>query len=163
MIERENGWWSWPDEDNCTDYLKKPRKYLKTAPIKVYTPETKEVKAVAEKQLYEIDNGSITKIYGHKLAVNSLGEWVMEIKGTGQVISVDKKNVSEVTPYSIRVQFNTNGQTYEYLDEKRQFEPGEFYIVDGYNGGAYAIARVVAVDTKSKHATKEFSPFKKIS
>lgn len=110
-------------------------------------------------KLYEIKQGDET-CYGHKLAVNSQGQWVMEVKGTGAVLAVDKKNVEEVLPHTIGVQFDSSKQIYSYLADAGKYKVGEFYILDAPSGRA--IVQVVEVDTKSTGATKQFTPLAKI-
>ena len=118
---------------------------------------TKEKKMTDK--LYEISRGTET-LYGHKLATNSQGQWVMEIKGTGDVIAVDKATVQEVLPYTIAVQFESGKQTYSYLAEAGKYQIGEFYIVDTPHGRA--IVQVTGVDTRSSAATKQFTPIAKL-
>lgn len=110
-------------------------------------------------KLYEISRGTET-LYGHKLATNSQGQWVMEIKGTGDVIAVDKATVQEVLPYTIAVQFESGKQTYSYLAEAGKYQIGDFYILDAPNGRA--IVQVTGVDTRSAAATKQFTPIAKL-
>lgn len=100
-----------------------------------------------------------TVIYAHYLATNSSGQWVMEEKGTGKIHTVDKKDVEEVLPYTIGVQFLSDGgigKTYSYTAEVGKFSVGDMYILDG------KIVIVTEVDTKSKAATKDFNPAVKI-
>jgi hypothetical protein len=122
----------------------------------------KENTMATEKTLYEIKQFDKT-VFGHKLAVNSLGQWVMEIKGSGEVIAVDKKEVTEVVPYTIGLKFSQQGQTYNYFNEARDLVKGDVLVMDGYGSGGYQLAIVVAVDTKSKEATKEISYHKKLA
>jgi hypothetical protein len=110
-------------------------------------------------KLYEIQHERKT-LYGTKLAVNSRGEWVMEVKGTGDVISVDKGFVEEVMPYTIGVQFETGKTTYHYTSEKGKYNVGDVCILDAPMGRA--IVNVVSVDTKSQSATKQFTPIAKL-
>lgn len=129
----------------------------------------KDEEMTTEKKLYEIketsalfDNKTRTIGYGHKLAVNSKGEWVMEIKGSGEIMAVSKDQVEEVLPYTIDVQFSNSSNTYAYLAEAGEFQTG-FYIVEGQYGNGWQIAQVVKVDTKSRKATKKFKTFGKIA
>ncbi|MEB4987997.1 hypothetical protein RXP21_28995, partial [Pseudomonas aeruginosa] len=96
------------------------------------------------------------------LATNSQGEWVMEVKGSGQIMAVAKDKVQEVLPYTIGVRFNNNGATYHYLAEKDKFPMG-FYLVQSYVHDSFQVAQVVQVDTKSPKATVEFSPLGKLA
>lgn len=122
-------------------------------------------KEMTKDTLYEIKRGDQT-LFGTKLAVNSQGQWVMEVKGSGEVVAVDKNTVFEVVPYTISVQYQEGGTVYEYLNEKRDLEVGDFFInsatYGGANNGAYQIGRVIAVDTKAKKATSEIKYFKKL-
>jgi hypothetical protein len=110
-------------------------------------------------KLYEITTAA-GKLYGHKLAVNSQGHWVMEVKGTGTVLAVDKSNVEEVMPHTISVQFDSSKQAYAYLAEAGKYKVGEFYILDAPYGRS--IVQVIAVDTKNVQATKQFEPLAKL-
>jgi hypothetical protein len=116
---------------------------------------------MTEKKLYQINIPVSTVKYGHKLAVNSAGKWVMEIKGTGEVITCDKDDVEEVMPYTVSVQFQTDKQIYSYLAEKDSVELNAFYIFDAPLGRA--IAQVVKLDTKSPSASVEFKPLAKLN
>lgn len=134
--------------------------------IKTKTTETqKECKTMAEKKLYQIrvinDTNNETTVYGHKLATDSTGKWVMELKGTGEVRPFDKTLIEEVMPFTVAIQFQTNKQVYHYLANKDQVELNAFYIFDSAIGRS--IAQVVALDTKSAAATVEFKPLAKLS
>lgn len=117
---------------------------------------------MADKKLYEIES-STGVIYGHKLAVNSQGSWVMELKGTGAVIAVDKNLVKEVLPHTIGVRFfNSNSKTvYQYIADAGLASKGDLFVFESAYG--LAIVQVVEVDTKSKSATVEFKPVAKLS
>ena len=101
-------------------------------------------------------------LYGHYLATNSQGEWVMEVKGSGMIMAIAKDKVQEVLPYTINVKFVDSGTTYSYLANKDQFPVG-FYLVKAYSHDGWQIAHVTAVDTKSNKATKEFAPIGKLA
>jgi hypothetical protein len=124
--------------------------------------EKKESEMATEKTLYEITRMGDLKSYGYKLAVNSAGQWVMEIKGSGDVVAVDKATVSEVIPYTVGIKFAQQGQTYNYFNEAKDLVEGDALVMDGYGSGDYQVALVVAVDTKSKEATKEITYHKKL-
>jgi len=122
---------------------------------------TKEENTMTEKKLYQINTPLDDVKYGHKLAVNSAGKWVMEVKGTGEVITCDKNDVEEVMPYTVSIQFETGKQIYSYLAEKGSVELNAFYIFDAALGRA--IAQVVKLDTKSPAASVEFKPLAKLN
>lgn len=122
------------------------------------TLKPKETKML-DKKLYEIKAEGNTR-YGHKLAVNSQGYWVMEIKGTGEVLAVDRSFVQEILPYSIGVQFESGKTIYHYLGEAGKHQVGDMFVLDTPKGRA--IVQVVAVDTKNTNATKHFNPIAKL-
>lgn len=146
--------WSVPS-DLCT---RRPQQKKKTATATTTTAKKKDEKEMNTK-LYQITHeGHIS--YGHKLAVNSQGQWVMEIKGSGAVIAVDGAFVEEVLPHTIGVQFDSGKMVYSYLADAGKYKVGEFYILDAPHGRA--IVQVVEVDTKSVGATKQFTPLAKL-
>ena len=124
-------------------------------------PDQQKENTMTEKKLYQINSLVSTVKYGHKLAVNSAGKWVMEIKGTGEVVTCDKDDVEEVMPYTVSIQFGTGKQIYSYLAEKGSVELNAFYIFDAALGRA--IAQVVKLDTKSPAASVEFKPLAKLN
>lgn len=122
-----------------------------------------EGKDMTDKALYSfLVDGK--EVFGHKLAKNSAGQWVMEIKGSGTVVAVDARNIEEVLPYTIDVQFKEGGTKYSYFNEARDLKADDFFInATTYEPGSgnYQIGRVIAVDTKSKSAKTELKYFKK--
>lgn len=123
--------------------------------------KTKETK-VTDKVLYEVDVEGKT-MFGHKLAVNSLGLWVMEIKGSGLVVAVPSAAVTKVVPYTVTIKFCENGTEYSYLaNADDDYNVDDFLIMNGYNSSNYQLARVVGVDTKSDKATKYLEPLKRL-
>ena len=97
--------------------------------------------------LYQIKG---TETYGTLLAKNSEGKFVLEIKGTKEVKTVDPTDVEEVIPHSVAVKFNGQGQNYHYFAPKDSLEVGDWVIMD-----CGSFAKVTDVDCKSKKATKE--------
>lgn len=101
------------------------------------------------KTLYEIKNGKET-LFGHRLAVNSVGDWVMEIKGTGTVHVAKKEDVSEVMPYTVDVKYLGSDQTYAFFAKEGDFAEGDVVFCPDYTTPMF----VVCVNTKAKRATK---------
>lgn len=110
--------------------------------------------------LYEWKDENKNTVYGTKLATDSSGNWVMEVKGTGNVVSVPKGSVEKVMPYTVSVRFSTTEKTYAYLSEAGKVDKGDFVLTNAPSG--FAIVQVVAVDTKSASATKELEVLKKL-
>ena len=115
------------------------------------------------KPLYEVKEND-KPVFAHKLATNGDGLWVMEEKGTNRVFTCSKSDAEEVMPYTVDISFGERGvQNYSYLSEKGKFEEGDFLLMDSSKVGApWSLARVMKVDTKSKKATVELKPFKKL-
>lgn len=116
--------------------------------------ETQMEKETMSNKLYQVKG---QEVYGIYLATNSNGQYVLEEKGTGKILTVKKDEVEEVKPYTISVKFvvsNGNGdKDYSYLAEKDQFSVGDLLYIDTPYGKS--IAYISAVDTKSDSATKE--------
>lgn len=102
------------------------------------------------KQLYEFKVEDKTA-YGYKLAVNSAGLWVMDVKGSDVPVAVDKETVKEVVPYTVDVEFLGSFNTYSYTAKEGDWKVGDLAIV---NEG---LATVKAINTKAKSATKDLS------
>tara|TARA_R110000868_G_scaffold96392_2_gene265162 strand:+ start:657 stop:1355 length:699 start_codon:yes stop_codon:yes gene_type:complete len=116
-----------------------------------------------EKTLYEIQtamtsvDGTLTNhktLYGNKLAVNSAGLWVMEVKGTGEIITAKASDVSEVVPYSVGITFIKSGTVYHYFANVGDFAKGDVVVLND------SFATVVKLDCKSKQASKWLNCFK---
>lgn len=108
-------------------------------------------------KLYEWKDALGQQKFGTKLAVNSEGKWVMEVKGTSEVVSVDKSQVEEVIPHTIDIKFiNGPNTTYSYLSPKGKYQVGELYLLSNQRGES--IVTVVKVDTKAPQAHVEFTP-----
>ena len=116
--------------------------------------EVTNTKEETMKKLYEIKTISDT-IYGEKLAVDSSGNWVMELKGTGSVKSFPKTQITEVVPYSVSVKFHNTSTHYEYFAVKGDWTIGDCLLTD--NG---TFATVTKIDTKSTAANKWLTGFK---
>lgn len=132
---------------------------LNTNPCKEILLNTATKKDNDMTKLYEIKTMG-QSLYGHKLAVNSKGQWVMEVKGTGEIIAVNPSAVEEVMPHTIGVQFETDKTVYHYTAEAGKHNVGDLYVLDA--PGGRAIVQVVGVDTKNTAATKPFKPLAKL-
>ena len=91
--------------------------------------------------------------FGTLLATNSAGLFVLEMKGSGEVLTFKKNEVEEVKPYTVRVSFGDGGKNYDFLSRKGDVEVGDLLMINGYAN----IAQVMAVDTKSDGATKNLT------
>lgn len=97
--------------------------------------------------------------YGIGLAVDSTGQYVLEMKDGSGVRSFSKKEVEVVMPFTFSVQFNGVGTEYSYLGKEGSVNVGDLLLKqDGTKG--ITIAKVTAVNTKSDKATKYFDGVK---
>jgi hypothetical protein len=141
----------WAERLTPADKLALQRQRHGTAePLPWQTNETDNQKTENDMpKLYQTKEA--TPRFGIMLATNSAGLLVMEMKGTGEVLTFAKSEVEEVKPYTVRIKFQDSQTEYEYLSRKGDVEKGDMVILNG-NGH---IAKVVAVDTKSDRATKD--------
>lgn len=98
------------------------------------------------------DAGS--KTYVTKIGVDSQGRVIVEERGTGKVYPANSSDLEEVLPYSVSIVFTGNAQVYHYIATKGQVKKDDL-LFGGLNFGV--IAKVTAVDTKSKAATKSLT------
>lgn len=110
-------------------------------------------------QLFQINLADSVQ-YGHYLATNSSGQYVMEVKGTGAIVTVPKDSIEEVLPYTISVVFMGDAPKYSFFAEAGKFEKGVYLMGDDYSN---RFVVVTDLDTKSKKATKDFSPVAKVA
>lgn len=97
--------------------------------------------------------------FGIGLAVNSQGEYVLEMKGSGDLERFKKSELEIVMPFTFSVQFNGVGTEYSYLGKDGAVQLGDLLLkTDGTKG--ITIAKVTAVNTKSEKATKYFEGVK---
>ena len=99
--------------------------------------------------LYEIPSKTKSgkSRFGTKLATNSNGEIVLEIKGTnGSVEAFDPKTITEVAPYTVSA-YDRTGSTFHYTTEKNSVKVGDIIMI-GNNIDTCIVIR--ELDTKSK-------------
>lgn len=129
--------------------------------------DNQKEKTMSTNTLYQFiiaDNMNLAPIqcFGNHIGTNSQGHWIMEVKGTGQIVAVDKSKVEEVLPYSLGIKFlNGNGTVYNYLADKGKYDLGFYLMKDKM--GETVIVQVVSLDTKSKMATVDFKPIGKLA
>lgn len=89
-------------------------------------------------------------IYGHKLATDSAGRWIMEPKGGGAPVAIEKDAAERVLPFSISIRFHCGSTAYDYWAKVEDgFAVGDMILMhDGQ------VAVVCAVGVKSDRANK---------
>lgn len=117
------------------------------------TEQTKEV--IKMEKLYEVIGKNR---YGVFMAENSRGEAILEMKDTGQYEAFAYADIAKVMPHTIDVMFNGKGTVYSYKAAAGSVAPGDLLLLKGDAG--FNIVEVVAVDTKSERATKQFVGYK---
>jgi hypothetical protein len=124
--------------------------------VKVENTDNVEEKGYGKMKgkLFQTKDGA----FGVGLAVNSKGEYVLEMKGTGDLVAYHKKDVELVMPFTFSVQFNGTGTEYSYLGKEGSVKIGDLLLKTDSKG--ITVAKVTAVDTKSEKATKYFDGVK---
>jgi hypothetical protein len=108
-----------------------------------------KVKQENKEMLYEVTKENKT-VYVTKLAEDSQGRWVVEPKGGGEILTVDKDDCKKVMPYTVSVKFIGNTKSYSYKAKQGQFKEGDLVMIDG----SVALAKVTRINTESDRATK---------
>lgn len=103
--------------------------------------------------LYRLTEGDTTTYVRRVGTDGSLA--VVKDANTGSLRAVDPRLLEEVLPYSVGIKFLGNSTTYHYLANEGQFDVGNLLLADS---GTHA--QVVAVNTKSRRATKRFEGWK---
>jgi hypothetical protein len=116
--------------------------------------ETEQGYGKMKGKLFQTKDG----LFGIGLAVNSKGEYVLEMKGTNDLVAYAKKDVELVMPFTFSVQFNGTGTEYSYLGKEGSVKIGDLLLKTDSKG--ITVAKVTAVDTKSEKATKYFDGVK---
>lgn len=103
-------------------------------------------------KLYETNDGK----FGTELAKNSQGQLVLELKGSGEVKAYDLKNLKEVVPYTVCVNFPSGpGQIHvETLEGK--LAKGDCVLM------AHHVGVVTEVDTKCRTPHQSKTALKKL-
>ena len=89
-------------------------------------------------------------VYGTKLAMNSAGEYVLEVKGTGEIVTMDPQLLTEVIPYTFMAK---SGSTEKHFIGTE----GKVSVNDTLIQTSTATLKIWVVketDTKNKNAVK---------
>lgn len=105
--------------------------------------------------LYSIKKEDGTVTYGVHVGTDSANRFLMEEKGTGQIILANKSQLEEVLPYTFSVRMN--GKTVHFQGEPGKVKKNDVLLYTGDGADKFEIAMVTGVDTKNKGAAKTFS------
>ena len=114
--------------------------------FKPYEPE--EDKTMNKQQLFTWTDDS-GQHYGTLLATNSSGEYVIEEKKTGNIVTKDKSTVEEVLPYTFSAKQGASTSEKHFIGSDT-INKGDILI----QSSTMKYWTVTAVDTKNKSATK---------
>lgn len=102
--------------------------------------------------------------YGEYLTTDGKGRYIIELKGSGNVIVVDKRDAQKVMPFTVDVKFkNSDGSwsdtnySYTVPEGMNDLAVDDLILVDNATRGSMPYVKIVAVDTKSDKATKQLS------
>jgi hypothetical protein len=102
--------------------------------------------------------------FGTGLAIDSDGKYVLKMQDNNNFESFAESDLKRVMPYTFDVEFlsghtiNTQGR-YSYRGREGQVEVGNILLLNG----SMSIARVVAINTESEKATKNFDGVKLVT
>ena len=103
--------------------------------------------------LYEVEIDDKT-IFAHYLATNSKGMWVMEDRATKEMFVVAPDKAQEVLPYTVSVRYmdanSRAAKAYHFFAREGDWKKDDLV----YEHASLSMVRVIAVDTKSKAATR---------
>jgi hypothetical protein len=153
------------DMQTYTEFCDTTKSYYIYLKNKETNSNTKEDNMTdTSKTLYEYKATKSSKVttFGHHIATNSGGLWVMEEKGTGNIQAVSKSTVSKVVPNCVGVRFLTgsNASVYHYFAPKGLYKTGEVYTMLSPSGMSLVI--IASEDCESDLAKKDFKPLMKI-
>lgn len=112
------------------------------------TTETKGTEDMTALYMWKDADGK--EVYGHKLAVNGSGLWVMEARDNS-LHTVEPKLVEKVMPYTVGVTYfgGASRQQYHFFARKEDFEIGDVVFCPLYDTPVV----VDKLDTKAETAT----------
>lgn len=133
----------WVDRLTPADRWALQRQLHTTAePLPWMSNPTQQQKEADTMTLYQTKEE--TPRFGTKLAVNTSGKYVLEMKGSGEVLVFDKNDVEEVRPYTVQATYPGSGKTGSFVAVKGSVDKGDLIILS--NG---TLIKITALDTKS--------------
>lgn len=107
---------------------------------------------MSKEQLYSFKKEDGTIGYGTHQGTNSMGLYLIEVKGSGEILAIPKSNLEEVLPYTFAI--SRNGSTQQYIGVPGSVKVGDFLIEKTKSGNNFV--EVVDINTKSKSAIAKF-------
>lgn len=115
--------------------------------------ENSENTTMDTKTLYTFQNEDGKAVFGTHIGTNSENKFIIEVKGTGEIVVKDQKELEEVLPYTFSVEID--GKEIHYIGEPGRITKGDWLLQKV--GKSYSVVQVKAVDTKNKSARAKFS------
>jgi hypothetical protein len=113
-------------------------------------PEQNTNTKTMKEQLYTWNDSYNDVVYGTKLAMNSAGEYVLEVKGTGQIVTKDPQLLTEVIPYTFMAKSGSTEK--HFIGTEGRVSVGDTLIQT--SSATLKIWSVKEIDTKNKTAVK---------
>jgi hypothetical protein len=120
--------------------------------IKLHEESTESLTKMKTLYSFLDENGKET--FATHLATNSSNQYVLELKGSGEILVKDPSELTEVVPYTISVEVNRS--LVSYVSKPGQVQKGDILLHTGGCNGGISLAVVKAVDTKDRAAAKKF-------
>jgi hypothetical protein len=165
-LEFGNWYTKWPGGTKSFKLLERPHFDPAASRYELFveTEEGKSFHILCEDRQFKLKEGTSemtllqikgTEKYGFQLAINSSGKAVVEVKGTGEILTVDPNLLEEVIPYSVDVKFigADSTRTYSYWAKEGSLKLGD--IVFSPSNNQFVV--VVKVNSKSRAANKFLS------
>mgnify|MGYP000892552776 FL=1 len=102
-----------------------------------------------------------TKEFGVGLAMNSVGEYVLEMKNSGVIQAFSKDKIEIVMPYTLSIVW-TGGEPVHYRVNPGKLQKNDVVLEVKY-GHKIRIGVVAEVDTKRENATQTFKGMKVVT
>jgi len=113
-------------------------------------PEENTNTKTMKEQLYTWNDPQNNAVYGTKLAMNSAGEYVLEIKGTGQIVTMNPQLLTEVIPYTFMAKSGSTEK--HFIGTEGKVSVGDTLIQT--SSATLKIWAVKETNTKNKTAVK---------
>lgn len=127
--------------------------------IRITETEEESTSMENTKTLYSFTREDGTTGYGSHIGTNSQNQYLIEEKGTGQILVYDKNKLEEVLPYTFSA--SIGGKDTHYLGKPDTLKKGDILLYTG--SSTPQIAVVTGVDTKCKTARAKFKGAKLVT
>jgi hypothetical protein len=110
----------------------------------------------AKKTLYSYTKPDGTIIYGHHIGTNSQNEFIIEVKGTNEILVLPAEALTEILPFTFSAK--CGAKETQFIGTPDTVSTGDILVSIGNSTPQFYI--VTAVDTKDKTASQRFKGHK---